>query len=416
MSADADTGPVVTSSGACCALETPVGHRLAVVFGAGKVGRGFIGHLLQRAGWRIHFVDVAEPLIERLCDQGQYRIRLLNDHEQVEVIRPISASTLGDIATLRSILLQSDLLFTSLGADQLAPWARHMAPWLAERVRTGALDLILCENHARPAAAVRDAFDEALGEDDRAALRAGLGVAQAQVLRSCIEPDAALRAADPLGIQVQDHWTLPLDGDALLRADVVAEVAGLDPRPNFDLELTRKLYTYNAINAVVCYLGALVGHEMLSQSANDAGIARLADAAGAEASAALVAAHGFDPADQQRWASGALRKYQDARITDPIERNARDPIRKLGPADRIIGPIRLCLDQGLGCDALCVALAAALRYLHPDDPASQHLQALRADTDDWSALTAVHPDMDPRLEGVVTEGNRQLAEWLAARS
>jgi mannitol-1-phosphate 5-dehydrogenase len=136
------------------------------------------------------------------------------------------------------------------------------------------------------------------------------------------------------------------------------------------LELTRKVYTYNAINAVISYIGHLKGYQLLSEAASDSEIHSLAEQAGMEASAALVAAHGFNIEEQEKWVKRALSKYQDERIVDPIARQCRDPMRKLGENDRLLGPILLCKEHGIPCEALKVGLAAALQY-DPDEEESE---------------------------------------------
>jgi mannitol-1-phosphate 5-dehydrogenase len=150
---------------------------------------------------------------------------------------------------------------------------------------------------------------------------------------------------------------------------LVASVQGFDLRPDFATELTRKLYTYNSINAVVSYIGYQRGYEMLAEAANDAEIAAIASAAGAEASAALVTAYGFTAGEQAEWVERALAKYQDYRIVDPLERQCRDPVRKLGKDDRLFGPISLCIEHGLPYENLLLGVKAALAY-HPHDAAT----------------------------------------------
>ena len=145
-----------------------------------------------------------------------------------------------------------------------------------------------------------------------------------------------------------------------MRTDVF--IAGFEHKPNFERELTRKLFTYNCVNAMVCYIGHLAGHEWLADAANDPKIAELALQAGRESSAALVAAYGFDAEEQGVWCNRALKKYQDESIRDPIERNARDPVRKLGRFERLLGPIHLCIEHNLPHETLLIGVAAALRY------------------------------------------------------
>ena len=172
-----------------------------------------------------------------------------------------------------------------------------------------------------------------------------------------------------LTLRVQEHSELPMDGDAAIQTELLRSIEGINLKSNFKLELKRKVFTYNAINAVVSFLGHLKGYEFLSQAANDPEIAALGKQAGLEASAALIKAHGFDEEEQLHWAKKALKKYQDERIVDPIYRQCRDPMRKLSENDRLLGPILLCQKYGLECEALKVGALAVLRY-DPDEDES----------------------------------------------
>jgi len=350
---------------------------LAVIFGAGKVGRGFLGQLLLRAGWRIHFVDSNLELVKAL-EEGTYTISNLATGE-VEVISDYTVST--DEWRLE----EASLILTSLGANGLANWAQSVSDLDKD------IDIILAENHPAPAKLVREHISSSR-----------VGVAQAQVLRSCIEPtEEQIASHGPLTVQVQDHWTLPLDADALIHPELVSSVGGFEAKPNFSVELTRKLYTYNAINAAVCYLGAQRGYVWLSDAANDSEISEIANQVGVEASAALIGEFGFDEGEQRDWSSRALAKYQDVTIRDPIERNARDPIRKLGLHDRILGPIHLCIKHGLPHDALIQTMESALSYREPSDSAAMQLVKYVEDFGAWGALQTIASGVDESLANYI---------------
>jgi len=326
---------------------------LGVIFGAGKVGRGFLAQLLNRAGWDFTLIDSHDKTVEKLQMNDGWEIYNLASGETERLKACEIMSTSDDLS---EVLGGADLILTSMGADHLVEWAQSIRRPLCQRLSNGCIDLILAENHPRPAIAVRDALLEGASPEEMGLIESNLGVAQAQVLRSCIEPTSDQH---PLTVQIQDHWILPLDGDAL-RTKITIE--GFDLKPNFERELTRKLFTYNCVNAMVCYIGHLVGYEWLADAANNPTIAKLALQAGRESSAALVAAYGFDENEQHGWCNRALEKYQDKTIRDPIERNARDPNRKLGRFERLLGPIHLCKEHDLPYETLMIGVAAALRY------------------------------------------------------
>jgi hypothetical protein len=47
---------------------------VAVHFGAGNIGRGFVGLLLHRAGYQVIFADVIDELIDALQATPSYRV------------------------------------------------------------------------------------------------------------------------------------------------------------------------------------------------------------------------------------------------------------------------------------------------------------------------------------------------------
>jgi mannitol-1-phosphate/altronate dehydrogenase len=48
---------------------------VAVHFGAGNIGRGFVGLILHRAGYRVVFVDVVDALIDALNGTPSYLVK-----------------------------------------------------------------------------------------------------------------------------------------------------------------------------------------------------------------------------------------------------------------------------------------------------------------------------------------------------
>ena len=135
-----------------------------------------------------------------------------------------------------------------------------------------------------------------------------------------------------------------------------------------------------------------------NDAANDSEIATLAQRVGEESSAALIAEFGFDAAEQRGWCERALAKYQDATIRDPIERNARDPIRKLGLHDRILGPLHLCISHGLPHAALVETMKSALAYREPSDDSAVKLAKLVDDLGYFSAITIVAEGIHESVE------------------
>jgi mannitol-1-phosphate 5-dehydrogenase len=132
-----------------------------------------------------------------------------------------------------------------------------------------------------------------------------------------------------------------------------------------------KLYGHNAAHALAAYLARLKGVVRIAElRRSPALMAFLRDAFVDESGAALIAKHqGVDPLFTlegfRRHADDLLQRMVNPFLRDTAERVGRDPRRKLGWDDRLIGTIRLALERGVRPWRYCVGAAAALACLHP---------------------------------------------------
>ena len=70
----------------------------AIIFGAGNIGRGFIGQLYSESDYEVTFVDVDRPLLDTLNERGRYTIRLVTNEQTEEVtVGPVRALHSGDL-------------------------------------------------------------------------------------------------------------------------------------------------------------------------------------------------------------------------------------------------------------------------------------------------------------------------------
>ena len=349
-----------------------------IIIGAGKIARGYVGHLVALSGRPIYFVDVNETVVRLINERGSYRVHILGNDAKSMTVTHIRALHTSD-PRVAGMLAQAEMAFVSVGGPNLPAVAATLAPGIAARRAAGGrlLNIVCCENWHRPAEILRQQLSGHLGTSDAAYLAERVGIAEATVLRSCIEPTPEQRAADPLAVQAQDYWELQIDAAALVE-DLPA-IKGLKPVANFRAALERKLFTYNAGNATIAYLGVQRGYHYLSEAATDPLILEVAQGVYQESGAAICARHGYTAEEQAAFAQQSLRKYQDATIVDPLERNVRDPLRKLGRHDRLIGPACLALEYGIRPWHLALAIGAALKYSNPQDASAVKLQQRMAE-------------------------------------
>jgi len=378
----------------------------AVVFGAGKIARGFIAHLLTISGYHVTFVEKNMDLVQALRKQGKYTVEIMGAPEKNITISDFDVLQSDDVEQISQAIEQASVIFVSIGGPNLP----QIAPLLARGLekRSAGINIILGENYFQPAQWLRQLIGQHIAPSRLHWFETRVGIVETMILRSTIEPTEEMRTRNPLSLKAQNAWEIPADKEAFVGG--IPPIQGLAPRNNFQGGLIRKLFTYNCINAVVAYTGNLKGYTLLSEAANDAEIVALARAAYEESGQALCKQFGFDPEEQREFAEAAIRKYQDRQIVDPIERNARDPLRKLSRNDRLIGPACLAIAYGKTPVALSRAIAAAFLYGNPNDPASVALQRTVAEKGLPTAIGEIS-GIDPagELTGLIVASYKELA-------
>lgn len=339
-----------------------------IIFGAGKIARGFIGQLLFLSGINFVFIEENGELVKLMEARGEYSVNVLGAPQKNSVVRGWRIISAHDQEKINAEARDAKLIFTAVGGKNLPAIVPALAG-LLQNALPNAVNAITCENWKQPADTLKKGI---------LSIAPGIkaGFAEAVVMRSAIEPGADMLESDPLCVCVQDFWHLPVDADSLVAP--LPDISGLEPIHNFAGYLERKFYTYNAANGTVSYLGALLGHEYISEAARDGRIAEILDKVYEETGRALCAKHKIPFEEQMAFAETSRAKLLDRIIVDTPERNARDPMRKLGPDDRLVGSAKLALDFGIVPHGLATAVASAIYYEGaPNDASAKELRALR---------------------------------------
>lgn len=386
----------------------------AVIFGAGNIGRGFIGQLYSESGYAVTFVDVDRPLLDALNGRGRYTIRLVTNERADEVtVGPVAALHPDDLDAVAEAVSRAEIGATAVGAGVLRFIAPAVARGIQRRAQQGAtapLNLIICENLHGAAAIFRGMVEAALPAEHRPFMAEHIGFVDTVIARMVPPLTPELRAQDPSLILVEPYKELPVD-----RGGFVGEppqVAGMVPFAPFAFFTDRKLYVHNAGHAVLGYLGHLAGYDYGYQALADDEIYFQARGAMEESALALVRKYHPVPSSlrggarpdeaisnpQHGIASGALplamtnsnlssghallaniedllRRFGNRALGDTILRLGRDPIRKLAHSDRLVGAARNARAQGVNPVHLVTGIAAGLRFDHPGDPVAGQLQA-----------------------------------------
>jgi mannitol-1-phosphate 5-dehydrogenase len=187
-----------------------------------------------------------------------------------------------------------------------------------------------------------------------------------------------------------------------------------------------KLYGHNATHALAAYVGALGGIAALAELPKLAGVRPFLRAAFIEESgAALIEKHrGVDPLftweGYREYADDLLVRMMNPHLRDTVERVGRDPARKLGWDDRLVGTLRLALDRGVTPRRFALGTAAALAALEPgvlDRGAAAAAAALEQIWDREGLGRGPRGLRErQRVLALVGDGSKRLRRWRASGS
>ncbi|MCC6489170.1 MAG: mannitol-1-phosphate 5-dehydrogenase [Candidatus Hydrogenedentes bacterium] len=349
----------------------------AVQFGAGNIGRGFLGQLFFETGYSTTYIDVVQDLIDQLNARRSYPLRIVDEQTYTLTIGDVAALHASQRDAVARCVAGADIGATAVGVPVLAKVAPLIAAGVELRYQdpnAAPLNIIVCENMIEAGPYLREKVREHLSPAFHRALDERVGFVEASIGRMVPVMTDAVRAEDPLLVCVEAYCDLPVDAQGF--KGPAPKLKNMQPRNNFGGYVERKLFIHNAGHATTAYLGYLRGHEYTWQAVEDKTVRKEVEAALAESKAGLVKKHGLDPAGLDEHIQDLLQRFANRGLGDQVARVAKDPIRKLGPRDRLIGASSMCLEQGIEPKNLAFAAAAAIRYDHAEDQAAQSVQAL----------------------------------------
>ncbi|WP_442575014.1 mannitol-1-phosphate 5-dehydrogenase [Microbacterium sp. F51-2R] len=380
----------------------------AVHFGAGNIGRGFVGLLLHEGGYELVFSDVAAPLVDAINAVDEYTVHEVGEGGRDTVVtgfRAINSATHPD--EVIEEIASANVVTTAVGPTILRFVAPHILSGLALRDPSSPpLQVMACENAINATDLLRDEIRAQAG-DAWEAIQGRAVFANTAVDR--IVPAQAPGGGVDVTVEPFFEWAIerPPFGDDPPTIPGAHFVDDLAPY------IERKLFTVNTGHATTAYFGAQAGVETIAQALADGAIEAKVAATLEETSALLAAKHGLDESDLAEYRRTILRRFRNDALPDTVLRVGRQPLRKLSRHERFIGPAAEAAERGLSTTALMAAVGAALGFEDPDDEQSVQLQAQLREQD-AAAFTAAVTGLEPehplfaKVEEVVAQRQAEL--------
>jgi mannitol-1-phosphate 5-dehydrogenase len=347
---------------------------LAVHFGAGNIGRGFIGNLLYHSGYETCFVDVNEEIVQLLNERREYRVVIADSSQEEVVVKNVRAinSKLHPEQVVEAIA-EADIVTTAIGPNILPLIAGLVADGLRKRLEKSdkPLNIIACENMVGGSSLLKEKVFEQLTSDEKAQFEERFGFPDSAVDR--IVPNQVNE--DKLMVKVEPFYEWVVEDTKIVGEK--PDITGITYVPELVPYIERKLFTVNTGHALAAYFGYYYGVETINQAMEKGPIHDLVLGALKESGKMLVEKYGFSQEAHEQYIQKIIGRFSNPYIVDEVTRVGRSPIRKLGPNDRLVSPARqyyeLFESQPIH---LLKGIAAALLYDFQGDEEAVQIQSM----------------------------------------
>jgi mannitol-1-phosphate 5-dehydrogenase len=347
---------------------------LAVHFGAGNIGRGFIGSLLYQSGYHTVFVDVNESVIDAINEKQQYQVKLADETEEIVTVRDVSGiNSLRDSDKVIQTITEADIVTTAVGPNVLAIISELVAKGLRKRMEANPkpLNLIACENMVGGSDLLKEKVYAHFSKEESEIADNLFGFPNAAVDR--IVPNQTNR--DQLEVTVEPYFEWVVEKSSM--KGKIPSIEGITYVNHLLPYIERKLFTVNTGHAVPAYLGQLMGYKTIYDAMKDHSIQEILTGVLDESGEAIIQTYHFDRNEHDAYKQKIINRFQNPYISDDVLRVGRGPIRKLGPNDRLIRPAKLSMEiTGNPPTNLAKVIAAALHYQNTEDKEAIELQEM----------------------------------------
>ncbi len=350
--------------------------RQAVVFGAGAIGLGLLGDMLNRSGYSTKFVDVDDKIVSALHNQHSYSFNIVGPRTKVTKVTRVDAMGYSDRTVLDDTITDVDVVFTATTENALPSIAKAIAGGLVKRAKKREpLNIVSCENLLDTANLLRGYITRELADiksnSDSHRIIDDAGFANTVISKMCKKSETPeTSSSEPVCegfnvfVEVEPEGNLMIDRTAMKGEKTDFQGSYLLDRARFEAECNRKTFAHNGGHALLAYLGALKGYSYIRESGLDDGIrAVFFKAIGEEMGQSLTSRYleYFSSSDYKEYVNNIFSRMISPYLKDTVDRGTRSSIKKIGGQDaRLVRAARFAVEQGVTPYYFCLSIAAAL--------------------------------------------------------
>ena len=344
----------------------------AVHFGAGNIGRGFIGSLLSESGFEVCFVDVNSDVVNRLNNDKYYIMKILEGEKNYKKVAPVTAlNSLMQEEEIIEKIMDADIITTSTGVNNLPRIAPLLTKGLLKRAaeKTDKIDVIANENAINASSILKQEVLKQVSAEEAALIEENTGFPN-----SAIDRQALSENKDGTDIAVVEPYYEWVINKSEILSEKTLKIKGAVYVEDMKPYIERKLYCVNAGHATAAYTGFLAGCSTVQGALAKEEIIDFVRNTMKENARYLTKEYGISEDEMNAYIEKTLKRHGNTSISDSVFRVGRSPVRKVGYDERLTAPARKLYDMGLPVVCITKAIASAFCFYNPEDEESVQIQ------------------------------------------
>ena len=294
--------------------------KLAIHFGAGNIGRGFIAPVLQENNYEVVFVDVNKELIEQINLLQGYKVRSISLNASSDIfVKNISGLLLDDEEFLNEKLAKADLITTSVGPKFVKDIFNLVSSTKTEKIQT----FIAFENMYR--ASTSNSTES--------------GLSKLVLIDAVVDKIVPPQNITSLDVIVEEYGSIILDNNVNTKPLNESKIVSYS---NYEHEFYKKLWLLNGLHLKLAYFGLSRNikyiHEILN---NQEGLDFAERAIDSLSKAYSLFSNSTE--DLKDFKQTILNRFSMPEIQDEVTRIARNPQIKFSKDERFERPLRLLI-------------------------------------------------------------------------
>jgi mannitol-1-phosphate 5-dehydrogenase len=334
----------------------------AVIFGAGKIGRSFIGNIFHSNNYKVSFVDANNTLVKELNLKKEYKIIIKRNEktDQNIIVSDFTALHSSDTKNIIDCLVEGDICTTSVGKAALPSILPIISDAIKKRreLSLPPLDIIIAENIRNGSAYFKKLLKaNGLSGDEAGLIETSIG----KMVPIMTDKDLV---KDSLAIHAEEYNTLILDKKGF--KNPIPKLKEIITVENIAAWVDRKLFIHNLGHAASAYLGfaKFPERKQICEVLEDSQIRIQVRSSMLEAANGLIKEYPeeFTKPDLLNHIDELIYRFQNQALGDTLFRVGSDLSRKLSHDDRILGAARLCLKYDLPIQNILKVYSSALVF------------------------------------------------------